>query len=530
MVKMMQIFLICWLVLALVGCNAAQVVAPTTRAPDTAAPTEALGMTPVQPTVTNTLEMPTATLKALLTGIWTPFPTLTPIGIPTQAPTLTATPYPPLSATGPYLAYLVNLPGNRLAVRLLNPDGSGREDVALPAGAQFELIRTAISPDGEWLAFHSGTAEQEPYDLRLNLLHLPDRQVFTVTQLLSADYPGNFETIAAGIIQNDPQRYSYLSTAELAQELQYIFQWGIKTVGWSPNGRYLAFAGQMDGPSSDIYRYDVQLKTITRLTDGLEQIVSLDWSPGGKWILHEASNEPMGEGWAPNLYAAPFDGGQAKKLFEGAFNSWWLSPTTVAVYDAANGPGDHNLRFFNVETDQTVFQWPDSFGSLAYDPQSGIIAISDAPWENQDLKMGIYLIYPNGSRKFVVEGYYYGLIFRGGELHRFVVSQYAVGTFGITSDGGVTQLTNAYGNIAVSPDYQWMLMDGDKLPGMALYSKNDEFVYHLSEHIPDQIIWRPDARGIFYQVASTLYYLAIPDGQAILVDDNADAYSFAWIK
>jgi hypothetical protein len=544
MEKIGRVLLGWWLAVVLAGCNAVQTALPT-RAVATSTTTSGLAGTssivPAMPTITSPAVMSTATLGLGATSIWTPFPTLTPTTKLPLAPTLTVTPYPPLAVTGPYLVYIVKLPDGRQAVRMLDANDSGRKTIPLLEGAHVEYVPDSLSPDGEWLAFYTGSVEQEPYDLRLNLIHLPDGEVYTVTQLLSDDYPNNFETIAENIKQNDPDAYGYLTIDELAQGIRGLFQEGIYSVGWSPDGRYLAFAGQMEGLSSDIYRYDVQSKTILRLTDGPEQINSLYWSPDGKWILHEACNHPMNPGWAPNLYAARFDGGQTKKLFE-YFPLWgWLSATTYAVYHNENGPGRYDLRFVNIETDQTVFYWPDSFEAFVIDPQFNIIAIDGMPWKNQDLIIGTYLIYPSGSKKLVLEGFHNRLAFRGGEIHRFVGVDFALGTYGIDSNGSVTKISEASGNIDIAPNYQWMLMFSvypDDLQNIDLYSKSDEFVRHISDDYPERIIWRPDSQAIFYRVGTALYYVALPDGQPTLVDNNiltfdwgiGGDYGFAWTK
>ncbi len=520
------------------GCTIPQTAAPTQPFVTSVSPLASSTSGNIAPSPTIEIsQTPTAIIpQPSITYTARTHPTYTPTPKPSPTLTPTSTPYPPLSETGPYLAYFVNLPeGNGLT--LLNSDGSGRKVLPLPEGAHIGDITDSISPDGEWLAFHTGSVETEPYDLRLNLMHLSDGEIYTVTQLLSADYPNNFQGIAENIFQANPDRYKYLSVAELAQEIRYNFQGGIYEVNWAPNSRYLAFAGQMNGPSSDIYRYDIQLGTIVQLTDGPEQICGINWSPDGKWILHEASNEPGGEGWAPNLYAVQADGSKAKKLFESIYLWGWLSSTTYAVYDAANGPGAHNLRFIDIETDQPVFQWADTFGAFAIDTQSSVIVIDSYSYWNSNLKPGTFLIYPSGSQIFVTGDHWsWGLTFRGGEINRFVGSDYGRGIFGISKNGNITKITDKFGRVNISPNYQWMLTHYYEQPGIDLFSETDEFVRRITDDNPDGIVWRLTSDAIFYQVGYNLYYVAIPNGQPILIDNNVvpsgwdSDYGFVWIK
>jgi WD40 repeat protein len=259
----------------------------------------------------------------------------------TKTPALTPTPYPTLSTSGPYLVYLVRTDDDHQALTLLDADGTGRKRLPLPDGAYISSIRDNLSPSGEWFAFHTGSASAEPYDITLHLMHLPDGEISTVAKLLSDEYPANFGPIAKRLLQDYPQDYpsEYYTEDSLAQLLQEIFIFGIHSLGWSPDGRYLAFAGQMDGISSDIYRLDTKYDTITQLTDGPDQIESISWSADGKWILHEASNDPYGEGWSPNIYAIGGDGSKGKRIFQNTHLWGWTSPTTYLVYDAQNGPG-----------------------------------------------------------------------------------------------------------------------------------------------------------------------------------------------
>jgi len=56
-------------------------------------------------------------------------------------------------------------------------------------------------------------------------------------------------------------------------------------LAWQPGGRYLAFVGAMDGPTSDLYLYDTETGEIKRLTDGEAQAVFPSWSWDGEFIL-----------------------------------------------------------------------------------------------------------------------------------------------------------------------------------------------------------------------------------------------------
>jgi WD40 repeat protein len=528
------------------GCTAVETVLPTvSHAADTldSATLTLVGLIPSD-TVTPPAARPTDTNKPSITNTRTASRTPR----PTSTPTLTPTPIPTLSDTGPYLVYIVNLPSGQQGLTLLNSDGVGRKILPLPEGAYIRNVIDSVSPNGEWMAFHTGSVEQKPYDLTLNLMHLPDGEIFPVTQLLSDDYPNIFEDTAKFLLKTNPNWYSSYTLDDLSLGIRYLFQDGIYTLSWSPNSRYLAFAGQMNDSSSDIYRYDMQFETIIQLTDGPEQITGINWSPDGRWILHEASNDPGGEGWLPNLYAVQVDGDNVKKLYDRTAFWGWISPTTYAVYDSANGPGVHNLRFVDIETDQTGFRWQDTFSSFEIDARSNIIAIDGYPLINMDLKEGVYFISPGGNQKLIAGGSAWtgGITFWGGEIYRFVIGGYRIGTYGISTDGTLYKFTEKFGYMDISPNSQWLLLYQkyqpagfrDDQPGIDLFSETDGFVRHITNTNPVRIIWRPDSNAIVYRFDTQLYYVAIPDGRPILVDQNIAAfgwendhdYGFVWIK
>ena len=113
--------------------------------------------------------------------------------------------------------------------------------------------------------------------ITLTLLHLPDGQLQPIGPLFSPEMQQAIA--AAGFDRND------------AIEAGIAIVENGDTLKWSPDGRYLAFIAAIDGPSSDVYSYDLQTGQINRLTDGPNQAANLSWSPDSKWIVHEEVEE-----------------------------------------------------------------------------------------------------------------------------------------------------------------------------------------------------------------------------------------------
>ena len=65
---------------------------------------------------------------------------------------------------------------------------------------------------------------------------------------------------------------------------------------WSPDGRYLAFAGAIDGPTSDLYLYDSNQDEIIRVSSGPNQAYGPTWNSDSSGVLHQEVKyiqEPM---------------------------------------------------------------------------------------------------------------------------------------------------------------------------------------------------------------------------------------------
>jgi len=153
------------------------------------------------------------------------------------------------------------------------------------------------------------------------------------------------------------------------------------------------------------------------------------------------------------------------------------------------------------------------------------------------------LVYPNGSWELVAEGPWTVVTFRGGVSHRFIATGDG-STVGISGDGRIEMLSERNGKPIISPDHSWMLFipygDKGRYPDLSLelYDANDEFVRLAVDDRPDNLIWRPDSGAFFYRIDSSLYYVAISDGQPVLVDENVATYQqsifldygFVWIK
>jgi uncharacterized protein YuzE len=72
--------------------------------------------------------------------------------------------------------------------------------------------------------------------------------------------------------------------------------------------------------------------------------------------------------------------------------------------------------------------------------------------------------------------------------------------------------------------------------GIELFDEKDQLVSQPTALLISRIIWRTDSKGLFFRSGDELYYLSIPDGKPVLLDQNVavsetgDFNNFTWIK
>jgi hypothetical protein len=467
---------------------------------------------------------------------------------PTYTVTNTPITYSSFDGSLPHLAYWAQNAGGETEIVLFNPETMGRKTLDLPEGVENMQIAGALSPDGEWLAFHTGSAgNTAPFDLTLHLLHLTDRKMITVAELLSPDYPANFDEVAEYLMANDPHYSEVEDIEEVKKLIMEIFLYGINTFDWSPDSRYLAFAGEMDGPTSDLYVYDTQTGGIRRLTDGYGQMVGgMSWSPDGKWILHSSTNNPNQIQWTREVFAARADGGGAKLVTGSMSLGKWISPNTAIFSEAANGPGPYELRKVNVETGKVSYIWEDSYVAYALSAVDGSAAVcANDGFFDESIEAGLYIVRPIGEPQHLSSEYHcVDLAYRGEYTHEFLMNGGDDGIYGVTPEYAVEAIVDKEGWMFVSPDYQWMVFhersEAGGISALRLFDRDDVPLRDIDAYLPEHLLWRGDSLGLFFALENRMYYLSIPDGTPILVEENLEncygdvycfwgAFDYRWI-
>ncbi|WKZ45964.1 MAG: hypothetical protein QY302_09235 [Anaerolineales bacterium] len=260
-----------------------------------------------------------------------------------------------LSALGspPYLVYVKKV-NHKEQVVLVNQDGSGSKTIPLPANG---FNAGNPSPTGEWLVFYTGSGGMQTltdgpeYDLALNLMHLPDGATRKITNLLSKDFPANLEKFAEMAKSNNSE-LSSIDTKTIAEQARQTLIYRLMLGQWSPSGEAFAFAGEMYGPSTDLYLYNVKTDNFQRLSSGSRNIDFIKWFPNGEKILYGSSYLPC-LGDCSTYFVTSLDGLDSKELqgfetFGGSTKMGdWFGDEFLTMYTTANVSGDCCLRNYD---------------------------------------------------------------------------------------------------------------------------------------------------------------------------------------
>jgi hypothetical protein len=428
--------------------------------------------------------IPSASLPLTATA---PIAASTPTTTPAPSPTPSATPLAPLDEEGPWLAF--SLPGeSNHGIIITNLDGSGYHQIKLPQIFEPIQISGSSSPNGAHAAIRVTNPELEASNQVLStslwIISLPNGEVVRKIPLTG-------EHASLWLEENPPTATQGLSTTILGAPYK-----------WSPDGRFLAFSGALDGESTDLYIYDIVADQIIQLTDGSKQAVIHSWSPDSRWILHEATMFYIPEArviyssWAASVE------GEVVRLEYGPFNNHpiigWFSEETLLTYTRRDHGSSKELRLVNLRNGNTEYLYNQPFYEAAFDPDSSAILLNLQPvdFASANSLPGIYLLDLEAEDiKMILPGTYSGLswetpnkkfstILTGSELIFFTPHQRTT----------ITLPYSPNDQISYSPNQHWLLISNQQ--HSSIYTLWGELALEINQ--PGNVLWLPDSSGFFF--------------------------------
>lgn len=239
-----------------------------------------------------------------------------------------------------------------------NADGTGLEQLFAGKG----ISGISLSPDSRTIAvILDDSPRDDSSGLSLALYRLPDGGKTVNLPLQNSAHPpaDDFaDEPHRAIIQGDP--------------------------AWSHDGKSIAFTAQLDGPSADLYRYDIETGSVTRLSTEDDQAYQPSWSPDDRFIFFSAAwsfGTGAGYGNAGSWFISRDGSKTIATTTKDQSNQVmvWVSPRMAVLSEFGVACGPKNIRLFNVDTGKSYSVWPDEVKDVAYSEATGQLALLIPP-------------------------------------------------------------------------------------------------------------------------------------------------------
>jgi hypothetical protein len=444
---------------------------------------------------------------------------------PSAAPTVAPTPTAPLGSAPYYLAYAKDIEGG-VELVVADPEGGGRRGYPVPVELKgLPLDLNGVSPRGEYFAYHTGDLDDTRSDLTLHIMRLADEEEVFSARLTTEDLAERLEALGEELATSEPDALTsaFLAgvTAEEAAESAWgALQAGIRAVDWSPDGQLLAFAGQIDGATSDVYTFDVTTGDVRRLTDGPSQVQYVDWSPDGRWIAHgSAFWVGMGNYMINNFVSR--DGTRVVTMdVGGTFGNEWYGSDWYLVHSAANGPGEYGLQMISPGLGEARMLWELPFSGYALDLPDGVLLVNQMEvMDPERQRAGTYLLdLERGTRERIGEAVQWLTRWpKAGELGLMHSSE---GVLAVDVSGASRLLLEGeYGFPDPSPNGGEIAFSGYRdVEGLRVLEVASGEKMTLDVPGVTCVSWMPDEEALAFLADDALYFNDLRGNPSVLVD------------
>lgn len=367
--------------------------------------------------------------------------------------------------------------------------------------SQTSILMAAPEKSNGWFTLYNGQ------DNSLNFFHQPDRQTIKKLSLLS-----NTE----------------ISEGKTAAYQQVLSTTNPAAVKWSPDGELAVFLAAIDRPLMELYLFDTSDLSVTRISEGSQDLYQPIWSPDGSWIIYNETDgfNTVGLWSVTAVKAVRSNASQTTTLYEPASYAepfqGWSSPDSFIVHSVRDhGPVDLREVFLSGATSRSIFTGV--FNNPAFDPTNGTIAflITDSFIDPAVQPAGIYFGSTSRPIKILAPGQWDSLSWDNSAKQFFGISDQSF-TSAFTASGLLATFKDETTIPKVSQDGKTVAFFGGKeadKPGLRLYSNQGKLLENISDKPILALMWLPENKLVF-SVGEDLYQIS-PDQLPVSLMEKA---------
>ena len=251
----------------------------------------------------------------------------------------------------------------------LGKDGRGAKSLDFRQGN----LKKNLSPNLDWIVIVSYEDKDNP---EIQIRNLVTDEIVSIAKVLREDYPEGMEEVETYHTFED------YDAGEVTPDIEWLFPDREVEYQWSPDGKKLAYISQKDGPSNNIYVFDIETRENIQLTDDLMIKHRIYWSPSSEYLVFKIYYPFTGFNLASGFYSLNYFDRVTRYPNNiisqyGWDYSAWYSSDSIILYRAGDGAGYYNLSVYNIKTNQVQLIWKNSYSSYYMFEDAKSILVSD---------------------------------------------------------------------------------------------------------------------------------------------------------
>ncbi|NTU63282.1 MAG: hypothetical protein HGB05_07740 [Chloroflexi bacterium] len=160
--------------------------------------------------------------------------------------------------------------------------------------------------------------------------------------------------------------------------------------------------------------------------------------------------------------------------------------------------------------------------------------MDDYTARENNLQSGVYFDSPSQQPQLTAPGNWYDV--RWLPQAQMFLAKGESGVISVALDGTTKQLSGEGALPIDSPDGAWLIATGDGNftgpIGLRLYTTDGELKRAITPEAVTYASWSPDSSSVLYASDGKLYYVAIPNGEPQLIEENlasTTSGSLGWV-